>query len=93
MDGQSISLLRKFKRILGLSLFWLSWLLWALVIVVPFVLDAEVATIAMISTSLLVAAEISFIVSLLLLGRPFYQAVKLHFNIIWHKIVNSGKKS
>jgi len=57
MDGQSISLLHKPKRILGLSLFWLSRLLWALVIVVPFVLDAEVATIAMISTSLLVAAE------------------------------------
>ncbi len=91
MDGQSISLLRKFKRILGLSLFWLSWLLWALVIVMPFVLDAEVATIAMISTSLLVAAEISFIVSLLLLGRPFYQSIKQRLKLAWHKMTSSGK--
>jgi len=86
MDGQSISLLRKFKRILGLSLFWLSWLLWALVIVVPFMLDAEVATLAMISTSLLVAAEISFFVSLLLLGRPFYQAIKQRLKISWYLV-------
>jgi len=93
MDGQGISPLQRFKRMSGLFLFWLSWLLWVLVFVIPFMLDAEVATLAMISTSLLVAAEISFIGSLLLLGRPFYQAVKLHFNTIWHKIVNSGKKS
>jgi len=83
--------LQKFKRILGLSLFWLSWLLWALVVIVPFVLNAEVVTIAIISTSLLVAAETSFIVSLLLLGRPFYQAIKQRIKAVWHKITNSSK--
>jgi len=93
MNAQSISLLQKFKRILGLFLFWLSWLLWVLVVVMPFVLDVEVATIAMISTSLLVAAEISFIVSLLLLGRPFYQAIKQRLKINWYKITNSSKNS
>jgi len=92
MNAQSASPLQKFKRILGLFLFWLSWLLWALVVIVPFTLDAEVATIAMISTSLLVAAEISFIVSLLLLGRPFYQAIKQRIKAAWHKITNSSKK-
>jgi len=73
----------KSKRILGLFLFWLSWLLWALVLVAPFVLDADVETIAMLATAILVAAEISFIVSLLLLGRPFYQAIKQRLKLLW----------
>jgi len=90
MDNQSLRPLQKFKRMLGLFLFWLSWLLWVLLLVAPFVLDAEVATIAMVSTSLLVAAEISFAVSLLLLGRPFYQAIKQRLKCIWFKII--GKK-
>jgi len=86
MDVKKVSPLQRFKRLLGLLLFWLSWLLWVLVLVMPFALDAEVATIAMVSTSLLIAAEISFIMSLLLLGRPFYQAVKQRLKHIWHQI-------
>ncbi|MDQ6995955.1 MAG: transporter suffix domain-containing protein [Mariprofundus sp.] len=76
----------KFKRMLGLLLFWLSWLLWALVLAMPFVLNADVTSIAMVSTSLLVAAELSFIVSLLLLGRPFYQAIKQRLKSILFRI-------
>ncbi|MDQ6981967.1 MAG: transporter suffix domain-containing protein [Mariprofundus sp.] len=78
----------KFKRILGLLLFWLSWLLWVLMFAMPFVLDADVADLVVISTSLVAAAETSFIVSLFLLGRPFYQAIKQRFNGIWYKIAN-----
>jgi len=91
MDIQNISPTPKFKRILGLLLFWLSWMLWVVMFVVPFVLDAEVATLAMISTSLIVAAEISFFVSLLLLGRPFYQATKQRLKLARHKTRNSGQ--
>ena len=91
MSGRNVSPSQAFKRISGLFLFWLSWLLWVLVVIAPFVLDAEVTTISMVSGSLLVAAEISFIVSLLLLGRPFYQDLKQRFHIIWHNMVNSGK--
>lgn len=80
-----MKLWQKFKRILGLFLFWLSWLLWALVLIAPFVLDADVESIAIVATSMLVAAEISFIVSLLLLGRPFYQAIKQRLKLIWNR--------
>ncbi len=91
MDDQRVSPLQKFKRMLGLFLFWLSWLLWVLVLVAPFVLDADVETIAMLATAMLVAAEISFVAGLLLLGRPFYQAIKQRLKFIWLKII--GKKS
>jgi len=91
MDDQHVKPLHTFKRMLGLFLFWLSWLLWVLVLLMPFVLDAEVETIAIVSTSLLVAAEISFAVSLLLLGRPFYQAIKQRMKSIWCKL--TGRQS
>ncbi|MBL4775070.1 MAG: transporter suffix domain-containing protein [Mariprofundus sp.] len=71
---------------LGLFLFWLSWLLWALLLLVPFVLDAEVETIAVLSTSLLVVAEVSFLISMALLGRPFYLAIKLRVKTLWQQI-------
>jgi len=91
MVDQRVKPLQQFKRFLGLFLFWLSWLLWVLVLLMPFVLDAEVATITIVSTSLLVAAEISFAASLLLLGRPFYQAIKQRLKSIWCKL--TGKES
>jgi len=74
------------KRLFGLFLFWMSWILWALILVVPFMLDSDVETIAVVTTALLLAAEISFIVSLLLLGKPFYLAMKKRANILWYKI-------
>ncbi len=74
------------KRRLGLLLFWLSWTLWLLVFVVPFVLDGDLETIAVVTTSLLVAAEICFALSLLLLGRPFYEAIKARVRSLWHQM-------
>ena len=68
--------MQRCKRISGLCLFWVSWLLWGLVLMVPFVLEADAVTITMITTVLLVSAEVSFFASLFLLGKPFYQAFK-----------------
>jgi len=76
---------QKIKRILGLFLFWLSWLLWALILIVPFVLDAEVETIAVLTTSLLVVAEASFLISMALLGRSFYHAIKARVKALWQQ--------
>lgn len=90
MNDRCVRPWHKFKHYLGLFLFWLSWLLWLLVLLMPFVLDAEVATITIVSTSLLVAAEISFVASLLLLGRPFYQAIKQRLKFIWGKLTGKG---
>lgn len=79
------------KRLLGLLLFWLSWVLWAVMFVVPFVLDADVEAIAIATTSVLVAAEVSFIVSLLLLGKPFYLTMKARVKVLWFQF--RGKKA
>ncbi len=83
--------MQKMKRVLGLFLFWLSWILWTLMFVVPFVLDSDVETVAIVTTSVLVAAEVSFIVSLLLLGKPFYLAMKTRVKRLWLKF--RGKNS
>ena len=81
--------MQKYKHVLGLWLFWASWLLWGLMVIVPFALDADVATIAMLTTALLVAAEVSFFTSLLLLGKPFYQALKARLKLYWRKLTGS----
>ncbi|ATX79079.1 hypothetical protein Ga0123461_0653 [Mariprofundus aestuarium] len=78
------------KRSLGLLLFWSSWLLWGVVLIVPFMLDSDAATIAVIVTSLLVAAEVCFAASLLLLGRPFCHAVKAKLKPLWQRISDNN---
>jgi len=81
---QDVSM-HQLKRILGLFLFWLSWLLWALMLIVPFVWDAEVKAIAVLTTALLVVAEVSFLISMWLLGRPFYDAIKARVKGMWRR--------
>jgi len=76
----------QFKRSCGLFLFWSSWLLWGMVLIVPFVFDADATTITVTVTSLLVAAELSFAASLLFLGRPFYDAFKAKLKPLWQRI-------
>jgi len=76
----------RLKRTVGLFLFWASWLLWGLMLLIPFLLDADATTITVTATALLVAAEVSFAVSLLLLGRPFYRAFKDKVKTLWGRI-------
>ncbi len=78
--------MNRFKRGLGYILFGLSWLFWGLMFVVPFAVDADAATLATISTSLLITAEVLFPVSILLLGRPFYEAFKARLKPVWRRI-------
>jgi len=80
------------KRIIGLILFWASSLLWVLGLSLPWVVvDADAISLAEWIAVLLVVSEISFAVSLLLLGRPFYQAVKQRLASIWRKM--TGKQA
>jgi len=77
--------IQRLKRISGLCLFWVSWLFWGLMLMVPFVLEADAATITMVVAILLVLAEVSFFASLLLLGKPFYQALKARLKSYWYR--------
>lgn len=77
MDGL-FTMGSKMKRTVGLLLFWLSWLLWLVALALPFWLELD-SRAAVAVSAMLIAAEVSFAVSLLLLGRPFYQAMKARF--------------
>lgn len=77
--------MKGFKRISGLFLFWVSWLFWGLMLIVPFILEADAATITMVTTMLLVLAEVSFFTGLFLLGKPFYQALKARLKPYWYR--------
>jgi len=77
---------KRFKRSLGLFLFWGSWLLWAVLLLVPLLPDADAATVTVTVTALLVAAELSFAVSLLLLGKPFHHAFKAKIKVLWFRL-------
>ncbi|MDQ6969505.1 MAG: transporter suffix domain-containing protein [Mariprofundus sp.] len=70
------------KRLLGLVLFYLSWLLWGVILIVPFML-VELDRLAVLTTSLIVAAEICFALSILLLGKAFYLAIKTRLKSYW----------
>ena len=76
----------RLKQRFGLFLFWVSWLLWGVMLVIPFLFDTDATTITLTVTSLLVAAEASFAISLLLLGRPFYYAFKVKVKRVWHRV-------
>jgi len=71
------------KRVLGLFLFALSWLLWGLVLLMPLMLDAKLETIAVRTTALIITSELCFALSLLLLGKPFYLAMKMRLKSCW----------
>ena len=85
--------MQKYKRLLGLCLFWASWLFWGLILIAPFVLDADAATITMVVTALLVVAEVSFFTSLLLLGKPFYLAMKARLKPYWFKLTGHSPEA
>jgi len=78
------------KRTLGLVLFWGSLLLWVFALSLPWLVDADAISLAAWVTVLLIVSEIMFAVSLYLLGRPFYEAVKQWFILFWRKI--TGKQ-
>lgn len=77
--------LEQLKRTIGLILFWASWLLWLLMLMIPLLVDRDAESVALIVTSLLIAAEVSFALSLLLLGKPFYQAFKAKVKRFWKR--------
>jgi len=74
---------QQMKRLFGLFLFWFSWVLWTVPFALPFVVDSDVETIAVATAAVLVVAEVCFFTSLLLLGKPFYLAMKKRVNALW----------
>jgi hypothetical protein len=62
-------------RLIGYIVFGISCLLWGLILVVPF-LGFSAGRIAGITTGLIVAGEITFYLSIFLIGKEFVVRIK-----------------
>jgi hypothetical protein len=69
------------KTIVGYFLFVLSFVAWAAIAILPF-FDLSIAIASAITTGLIIAGEISFYVSIVLLGKEFLIKIKNYFKNI-----------
>lgn len=67
------------KRKLGLLFLFLSFLLYGFVIIIPF-LGLSAGVTAIIITSLIISAELSFLVSIIILGRQLAKKYRSYIN-------------
>jgi hypothetical protein len=69
------------KTIVGYFLFVFSFVAWAAIALLPF-FDLSIAMASAITTGLIIAGEIAFYVSIVLLGKEFLIKVKNYFKNI-----------
>jgi len=65
----------KAKKLAGYIIFGLSCILWLFILVIPW-FDFTKAQIAGITTGLVIAGEVTFYLSIFILGKSFYQKIK-----------------
>lgn len=65
----------KYVKISGYAIFIISCLLWGFLLVIP-LLELTKAQLAWTTTSVFIAAEITFYLSIFLLGKSFYNKIK-----------------
>jgi len=75
--------MKKFK-IIGYIIFFLSCFLWALILIIPW-LGFSKGQIAGIITILVIAGEITFYLSIFILGKSFIDSIKSKFKIFNRK--------
>ncbi len=66
------------KKIIGYPLFILSFAAWAVIVILPF-FELTKVQIASFTTILLIAGEVFFWLSLVLLGKEFWTNIKAFF--------------
>ncbi len=69
------------KTIIGYFLFVFSFVAWAAIALIPFS-DLSIAMASAITTGLIIAGEIAFYVSIVLLGKEFLIKIKNYFKNI-----------
>jgi hypothetical protein len=67
-------------RKIGFAIFILSCLLWALILVIPW-LGYTKTQVAGIITALIIAGEITFYLSVFMLGKSFLEKIKSKFKL------------
>jgi hypothetical protein len=65
----------KMVKIIGYILLLLSCLIWGLIFIIPW-FDFSKSQIAVITTVLIIAGEILFYVSMIILGKSFFDKIK-----------------
>ena len=66
-------------KTLGYIIFAISMVIWGLIFVIPF-LNYTKTQIAGIMTGLVIAGEVTFYLSIFLLGKTFYEKLKTNFS-------------
>ena len=69
------------KTIFGYFLFVLSFVAWAAIALLPF-FDLSIAIASAITTGLIIAGEVAFYVSIVMLGKEFLIKIKNYFKNI-----------
>jgi hypothetical protein len=69
------------KKIIGYILFVISFLAWAAIAFLPF-FELSIAMASAITTALIIAGEVAFYVSIILLGKEFLNKIKNYFKNI-----------
>lgn len=75
------------KTIVGYFLFVLSFVAWAAIALLPF-FELSIAMASAITTALIIAGEVAFYVSIILLGKEFLNKIKNYFSKVKHFIKN-----
>ncbi len=70
------------KRILGYVIFTISCILWLVPLCVGF-FDMQAKQIALITTASFVLAEALFLLSIVILGKEFWNKIKRFFKMYW----------
>jgi hypothetical protein len=78
-------------RTVGYFLFALSCLLWCVIVALPFCFK-NIENILWINTILLIVSEGSFALSIFILGKEFWQKIKIFFNKIVLSVQFFNKK-
>jgi hypothetical protein len=72
-------------KIIGYILFTISCLIWVALFILPFFIK-DISKIIAVNTILLIISEGSFVLSILILGKAFWQKFKSFFTKYFHKI-------
>jgi len=72
------------KKIIGYIFFVASFVAWAAIAILPF-LNLSVEMVAVVTTILIVGAEVAFILSIALLGKEFSEKLKIVFSKFFSK--------
>ncbi len=73
-------------KFLGYVLFAISCLIWCVIFILPFFVN-DFSNIIFLNAALFIVSESCFVLSILILGKEFWQKIKSFFKETYHKIM------